>query len=508
MANNNDQFSDLHLEDVEDYSADYPQSNSAVQGKYSDNENMAPMGANDGGGASGATNGKYRRSTCYAIARNNKWTVMTLGVVLVVIIGVLSAAVGKDQAQNAAGSAGDATGVVPVVIDPASVDQGVLANFKTSMESVYSRHELDTSVLQEDSPNTAARKALVWMSTDKNVNSIEHTEKLQRFVLATFFYATNQVPNFNIEQPAPWKTADNWMTTAHSCDWMGVVCNGEKQIMTIDLEKNRLSGSLPPELKIVARHLETLDLTSNSISMRGDDFDVFLSMNNLKTLLMDDNFMYHSSGLPSQMGALINLEKIRLSYNLFEGALESGDQPVIGGMTKLTHLEIESNFLTGDLPTAISQMPQLVYLYMRRNDMTFNLDFMKAGQNRDMFALWLDSNGLTGSIPTEIALMPDLASLSLTNSTLSGPIPTELGTLTNLRRLWLYNNKLTGNIPTQLNQLSQLEVVELHSNDLVGDMPSGICDAVGKADYEFKSLTSDCKSEVNCASPDCCTDCF
>ena len=125
-----------------------------------------------------------------------------------------------------------------------------------------------------------------------------------------------------------------------------------------------------------------------------------------------------------------------------------------------------------------------------------------------LVALWLDSSGLTGTIPTEIALMPDLASLSLTNSTLSGPIPTELGTLTNLRRLWLYNNKLTGNIPTQLNKLSQLEVVEFHSNNLVGDMPSGICDAVGKADYEFKSLTSDCKSEVNCASPECCTECF
>jgi hypothetical protein len=319
------------------------------------------------------------------MARKNKWTVATLGVVLVVIIGVLSAAAGKKaQSANAAGSSSDGTGVVPVVYDSASVDQGVLTNLKASIESVYGRHSLDTSVLQEDSPDTPQRKALIWMATDKNVNSIEHTEKLQRFVLGVFFYATNQVPNFNEDQPEPWRAADKWMSTAHSCDWMGVTCNADKEITTIDLEKNRLSGSLPPELKIIAKHLVTLDLTSNSISMRDDDFDVFLSMSSLKTLLMDDNYLYYDSGLPPQFGAMINMEKLRLSYNLFEGALESEDQPVLGAMTKLTHLEMESNFLTGALPTAIAQMPQLVYLYMRRNDMTFNLDFMKKGQNRDM----------------------------------------------------------------------------------------------------------------------------
>lgn len=123
-------------------------------------------------------------------------------------------------------------------------------------------------------------------------------------------------------------------------------------------------------------------------------------------------------------------------------------------------------------------------------------------------ALWLDSNGLTGTIPTEIALMTDLASLSLTNSTLTGPIPTEIGALTQLRRVWLYNNKLTGNIPTELNKLPFLEVVELHSNELVGEMPSGVCEAVGQSDYEYKSLTSDCKSEVTCKTPSCCTECF
>ena len=121
--------------------------------------------------------------------------------------------------------------------------------------------------------------------------------------------------------------------------------------------------------------------------------------------------------------------------------------------------------------------------------------------------MWLDSNNITGTIPTEIGLFTGLASLSLTNATLTGPIPDEIGQLQELRRLWLYNNNLSGDIPSALNNLPNLEVLELHKNNFNGPMPSGVCTAIKGSDYEYKSLTSDCKksSPVNC---DCCTECF
>merc|ERR1712028_229996 len=80
--------------------------------------------------------------------------------------------------------------------------------------------------------------------------------------------------------------------------------------------------------------------------------------------------------------------------------------------------------------------------------------------------------------------------------TLTGKIPDEIGNLNQLRRLWLFNNELTGTIPEALSKLELLEVVELHGNKLRGDMPDGVCTAVGKSDYEYKSLTSDCKKAV------------
>lgn len=120
--------------------------------------------------------------------------------------------------------------------------------------------------------------------------------------------------------------------------------------------------------------------------------------------------------------------------------------------------------------------------------------------------MWLDGNDIFGTIPTQIGLMTGLASVSIANSTLTGTIPTEMGNLHQLERLWLFDNQLTGSIPFTLNNLPKLEVVEFHDNQLKGTMPKGICSAVDKSDYKFKSLTSDCLSKVTCS--DCCTKCY
>jgi Leucine-rich repeat (LRR) protein len=119
----------------------------------------------------------------------------------------------------------------------------------------------------------------------------------------------------------------------------------------------------------------------------------------------------------------------------------------------------------------------------------------------------LDSNEIVGSIPTEIGLLTELASISITNSTLSGPIPTEMGNLSELRRLWLYDNQLSGIIPSQMSNLAILEVLELHLNDISGAMPAGVCASIEKSEFESKALTADCVSEVTCAV-DCCTKCY
>lgn len=118
--------------------------------------------------------------------------------------------------------------------------------------------------------------------------------------------------------------------------------------------------------------------------------------------------------------------------------------------------------------------------------------------------MWLDHNNITGTFPTQIGKLTELASFSLTNTTVHGTIPTEIGLLTGLRRAWFYGNNLRGEIPAELGNLPILEVCELYGNELTGTIPQGTCDAVKAATYEYKVLSADC-DEIAC---DCCTQCY
>lgn len=393
---------DLQLEDVEDYSADYPQS----YGDYPNAEaNMAP-GANVDDSVKRSP--KYHRGALIALLKNNKWAFAIFAVFMIALIGLLAVSVGNTSAQrpmNAKTLDDDGfdfdVGVPPPKVNVKDVNQDVLALFKKTLENTFDRNALDKTILEvEGSPQ---RNAMIWMCEDKNVNEIEHTELLQRYVLATLFYSTNMVPSVHVQDPKAWKVADNWMTNAHSCDWMGVQCNEDKVITAIYLEKNRLSGKIPLDFKLIANRIETLDFTDNIIHMRDADFNAFRPFKNLKTLLMDDNYLYNDDGLPPQFSALTNLRKLRLSYNVFEGEMDKHE--VLGSMTKLTHLEIESNYFNGTMPSAIANLEELTYLYMRRNSMRFNLDFIKYGEYRQNICEF--SLGITCLVNCAHAIIPN-----------------------------------------------------------------------------------------------------
>jgi hypothetical protein len=363
-------LNDLQLEDVEDYAADYPPA-----GFPQAEENIHTS-------ASAAKAPNYRLSTIKSMIHGNKWLVGLLFIIVVVLITIIAIVSGGSSPAPISSSNGGAdtdTGPshqAPIAIDPTTLDPEVTSALMATLVSLYDRHGLNTSVFDDDySPQ---KKAFYWMATDDNLDNLDHTQKSQRFALATFYYATNAVPTPYTERPQPWVSAHLWLSKAHVCEWKGILCNTQLHVQAIDLERNNLCGSIPLEITILAGHLVELDLTSNLIYMEGQLFDAFKTLEFMETLLMDDNFLAGEAGLPYQFQNLKNLEKLRLSYNLFAGELES-DHKVIANMGKLTHLEIESNFLTGAMPDVIGEMENLVYLYMRRNEMTYNLDFLKAG---------------------------------------------------------------------------------------------------------------------------------
>eukprot|EP00978_Attheya_sp_CCMP212_P033746 scaffold137774_cov43-Attheya_sp.AAC.1 len=113
----------------------------------------------------------------------------------------------------------------------------------------------------------------------------------------------------------------------------------------------------------------------------------------------------------------------------------------------------------------------------------------------------LDSNFLTGMIPTEIGMLSNLIELRLSHNTLKGTIPSEIGQITGLRGIHLSFNYLTQNIPIEFAMLSNLQNLQLKGNTLSGEAPLGVCKL---REGNLNSFGGACRREFIC---NCCDRC-
>ena len=380
----------------------------------------------------------------------------------------------------------------------------------TLLLSLYQKHDIPSDTL--NNPNSPQGLAMAFVAGAQDYSMDNAARNVQTFALATFYYSTYNQPHQFSQDNREWISADNWLVrSSDPCDWQGVVCQNDV-VVAISLPENDLLGTLPQELAFLDQ-LQGLELYSNYIFQA--DHAIFGKLTSLVDLDLDDNYIYtYDEGIPTEFAKLTDLEKLSLSYNLLQGPLD--DQVLFQGLSQLTHLEIESNYLSGNLPSSLLELDSLVYFYARRNNFKINLnqDLLPAIPPQppvwpELFALWIDNNDVSGTIPDAIAdRWPDLHSFSITNTSLTGPLPARLSQLP-LKRIWLYDNKLVGGIPTQWNTAwpEELQVVELHGNPaLSGSMPASICNTIRTSTYEFKSLKASC-DRVVCPLNTCCTEC-
>ncbi|RYR56102.1 hypothetical protein Ahy_A05g021899 isoform E [Arachis hypogaea] len=85
----------------------------------------------------------------------------------------------------------------------------------------------------------------------------------------------------------------------------------------------------------------------------------------------------------------------------------------------------------------------------------------------------LSSNHLSGDIPSELENLVELVSLNLSRNNLTGKIPSRIGRLLSLESLDLSRNHLFGSIPSSLAQINFLSVLDLSRNNLSGQIPTG-----------------------------------
>jgi Leucine-rich repeat (LRR) protein len=370
------------------------------------------------------------------------------------------------------------------------------------------------SLRNESSPQS---RAFAWVSRNDTVprrsdaDGADDDEQrvlfrmIQRFVLATLFYATGG--------ETTWIERQNWLDPAVSeCDWRGCCCGPRCKVFEGDsspedffgnetfevvlsglfLSGNRLAGRLPPELGMLTQ-LERLDVNRNRIS--GPIPTQLSDVTGLITFRMDENLL--TGAIPTELGLLTDLVDVRLRGANDTSFLSESIPSELGLLSGLTALDLGSHHLNATLPTELGRLTRLRKLWLDNNQLSGPVP-SQLGQQTNLRQLWLSNNSLVGALPPEILKLPVLQVLSVENNriastvptqigslsaleelslggnALTGPLPIDVGLLTALGRISLGSNRLTSTLPTQVGQLARLELLVARNNSFTGSLPPEI----------------------------------
>lgn len=208
----------------------------------------------------------------------------------------------------------------------------------TLVKSLYIGHDMPSDDLLR--VGSYQNKAFNWLANTPDLEDYPHDRKIQKFALACFFFATNQVATKYNKNPPHWKDYTHWVTYEHECDWPGVTCTDQSKVHTISLEHNDLSGRIPVELGMIWENLKVLELSFNGITVEGDDWNVFPHLKELRKIALSANHVVSSAGIPQQLLECKHLRKLLLSDNMISGPFESNG--VLRNMQQLSKFTCRS----------------------------------------------------------------------------------------------------------------------------------------------------------------------
>ncbi len=230
----------------------------------------------------------------------------------------------------------------------------------------------------------------------------------------------------------------------------------------LDLSDNQLTGPVP-DLRPLTR-LETLDLTGNELCLP-DSTDLSLLSATVSARLQDHNLP--SCGAYAERQVLVALHQATDGPNWTFRDNWVSDEPLSSwyGVTmdsdgSVTEIRLSGDVLNGSIPD-LGGLEKLTVLDLNTNQLTGTIPAL--GTLTNLTTLDLSDNQLTGMIPA-LDTLTNLTTLDLSDNQLTGTIPA-LGTLTNLTTLHLDSNGLTGPI-SDLSALTNLASLDLSGNDL------------------------------------------
>ncbi|KAG5405776.1 hypothetical protein IGI04_011895 [Brassica rapa subsp. trilocularis] len=287
---------------------------------------------------------------------------------------------------------------------------------------------------------------------------------------------------------------------AVTCNCSSTVCH----VTSIVLKAQDLQGSLPKELAGLP-FLQEIDLSRNYLN--GSIPPEWGTLPLVNISLLGNRI---SGPIPKEIGNITTLTSLVLEFNQISGKLP----PELGNLQKIERILLSSNYLTGDIPSTFSKLTTLTDFRISDNQFIGVIpDFIKNWT--ELGKLVIQASGLVGTIPSTIGPlgkltdlrisdlngpgspfpplqnMTSLKTLILRNSNLTGELPAYLGSITTLKLLDLSFNKLSGPIPATYSALSNVDNIYFTSNMLTGEVPSWMVDKGDKIDLTYNNFSKD-----------------
>ena len=262
------------------------------------------------------------------------------------------------------------------------------------------------------------------------------------------------------------------------------VGNLSSSLQAIFAESCNIKGPIPKGIGAL-RNLNMLRLSDNNLS--GTIPSTIKGMKSLQRLYLARNQLERS--IPTEICLLANLGEMALQKNNLSGPIPS----CIGNLFNLENMFISSNQLSSSIPSSLWSLENLLFLNLSSNSLEGNLHAnmraLKMLQSID-----LSGNRISGKIPTILGDFQSLSVLNLSKNSFSGAIPEQLGNLITLDYLDLSHNNLSGEIPKSLVALSHLHYLNLSFNKLSGEIPT-------QGPFENFTAASFVENEALCGQP-------
>ncbi|KAJ4726451.1 Leucine-rich repeat receptor protein kinase [Melia azedarach] len=278
--------------------------------------------------------------------------------------------------------------------------------------------------------------------------------KLNGTLSEIHFFNISSLESFDVsENSLELKVIRNWIPPFHltalglrSChlgpgfpSWL----SSQKKLTRIDMSNSKIDDIIPNWFWKYFSQFKFLNLSHNQI--RGEIPNLTMSIE-----ILDLSWNYFSGPLPLIYAGDF-LDSLDLSNNAFSGPIFHFLCIDIKEPMQTRVLNLQNNFLFGELPDCWSNWQNLE-------------------------ALNLGNNEFSGTIPTSMATLSALQSLHLHKNNLSGSIPLSLKNCSSLGVLDLSENKFVGNIPTWIGEsLLSMTILNLHSNNFFGLLPVELC---------------------------------